>query len=116
MGVGWGYGANMLTKYLAEVGEKTPLTAATCIDNPFDLEEASRVSPNHFAVDQKLTGGLIEILRSNKVHDWFKFFICLMEYFSFHESKIVTQKKHNSLPVMLQTLETSFHYLSSSLL
>lgn len=66
MGVGWGYGANMLTKYLAEVGEKTPLTAATCIDNPFDLEEASRVAPNHIVVDQKLTGGLIDILRSNK--------------------------------------------------
>ncbi|KAJ9687863.1 hypothetical protein PVL29_013878 [Vitis rotundifolia] len=66
MGVGWGYGANMLTKYLAEVGEKTPLTAATCIDNPFDLEEASRVAPNHIAVDQKLRGGLIDILRSNK--------------------------------------------------
>lgn len=71
MGVGWGYGANMLTKYLAEVGEKTPLTAATCIDNPFDLEEASRVSANHFSVDQKLTGGLIDILRSNKVRGWF---------------------------------------------
>ncbi|KAA8523366.1 hypothetical protein F0562_009789 [Nyssa sinensis] len=66
MGVGWGYGANMLTKYLAEVGEKTPLTAATCIDNPFDLEEATRSSPHHIAVDQKLTGGLIDILQSNK--------------------------------------------------
>lgn len=74
MGVGWGYGANMLTKYLAEVGENTPLTAATCIDNPFDLEEASRVSPYHFAIDQKLAGGLIEILRSNKVHDCFVLF------------------------------------------
>ncbi|KAK9275755.1 hypothetical protein L1049_023024 [Liquidambar formosana] len=66
MGVGWGYGANMLTKYLAEVGEKTPLTAATCIDNPFDLEEATRSSPHQIAVDHKLTGGLIDILRSNK--------------------------------------------------
>ncbi|KAI8565318.1 hypothetical protein RHMOL_Rhmol03G0249700 [Rhododendron molle] len=66
MGVGWGYGANMLTKYLAEVGEKTPLTAATCIDNPFDLEEATRSSPCHIALDQKLTGGLVDILRSNK--------------------------------------------------
>ncbi|KAK6248836.1 hypothetical protein QUC31_020401 [Theobroma cacao] len=66
MGVGWGYGANMLTKYLAEVGEKTPLTAATCIDNPFDLEEATRLTPYHIALNQKLTGGLIDILRSNK--------------------------------------------------
>ncbi|XP_057967408.1 uncharacterized protein LOC131157352 isoform X2 [Malania oleifera] len=66
MSVGWGYGANMLTKYLAEVGEQTPLTAATCIDNPFDLEEAARSSAYHVAVDQKLTGGLIDILRSNK--------------------------------------------------
>uniref|UniRef100_A0A6P3Z3C9 uncharacterized protein LOC107406661 isoform X1 n=2 Tax=Ziziphus jujuba TaxID=326968 RepID=A0A6P3Z3C9_ZIZJJ len=66
MGVGWGYGANMLTKYLAEVGEKTPLTAATCIDSPFDLEEATRFYSHHRAIDQKLTDGLIDILRSNK--------------------------------------------------
>ncbi|GKU99981.1 hypothetical protein SLEP1_g12751 [Rubroshorea leprosula] len=66
MGVGWGFGANMLTKYLAEVGEKTPLTAATCIDNPFDLEEATRSIPHHVALDQKLAGGLVDILRSNK--------------------------------------------------
>ncbi|KAJ7979194.1 putative Alpha/beta-Hydrolases superfamily protein [Quillaja saponaria] len=66
MGVGWGYGANMLTKYLSEVGECTPLTAATCIDNPFDLEEATRSSPHHIVVDHKLTGGLIDILRANK--------------------------------------------------
>lgn len=67
MGVGWGYGANMLTKYLAEIGESTPLTAATCIDNPFDLEEATRSSPHQMAIDQQLTAGLIDILRSNKV-------------------------------------------------
>ncbi|XP_016466382.1 uncharacterized protein LOC107789128 isoform X1 [Nicotiana tabacum] len=66
MSVGWGYGANMLTKYLAEVGEKTPLTAATCINNPFDLEEATRATPCHIAVDQKLTRGLVDILQSNK--------------------------------------------------
>ncbi|KAK9102385.1 hypothetical protein Sjap_019639 [Stephania japonica] len=66
MGVAWGRGANMLTKYLAEVGERTPLTAAACIDNPFDLEEATRSFPHCMAVDQKLTSGLIEILRSNK--------------------------------------------------
>ncbi|KAL5850755.1 hypothetical protein ACOSQ4_008768 [Xanthoceras sorbifolium] len=66
MGVGWGYGANMVTKYLAEVGERTPLTAATCIDNPFDLEEATRSFPHHIALDQKLANGLIDILQSNK--------------------------------------------------
>ncbi|KAL4638081.1 hypothetical protein ACB092_03G124300 [Castanea dentata] len=67
MAVGWEYGANMFTKYLAEAGENTPLTAATCIDNPFDLEEATRSSPYHMAIDQKLTGGLIDIPRSNKL-------------------------------------------------
>lgn len=66
MAVSWGFGANMLTKYLAEVGERTPLTAATCIDSPFDLEEATRSIPHHIAIDQNLTGGLIDILRSNK--------------------------------------------------
>ncbi|XP_078444611.1 alpha/beta-Hydrolases superfamily protein [Wolffia australiana] len=62
MAIGWGYGANMLTKYLAEVGEKTPLTAAVCIDNPFDLNEAAKSS----AMDEKITLGLVEILRANK--------------------------------------------------
>ncbi|GAB4838076.1 hypothetical protein Ancab_027607 [Ancistrocladus abbreviatus] len=66
MAVGRGYGANMLTKYLAEVGEKTPLTAAICINNPFDLEEATGIHPYQNAVNQKLTGGLIDILKSNK--------------------------------------------------
>ncbi|XP_031741358.1 uncharacterized protein LOC101219570 isoform X2 [Cucumis sativus] len=66
MAIGWGYGANMLTKYLAEVGERTPLTAAACIDNPFDLEEATQTPPYHMAIDHDLTGGLINILRSNK--------------------------------------------------
>lgn len=67
MSIGWDYGANMLMKYLAEVGERTPLTAAACINNPFDLEEATRCSPYRTLLDQKLTGGLVDILRSNKV-------------------------------------------------
>lgn len=66
MGVGWGYGANMLTKYLAEVGERTPLTAATCINNPFDLEEATKSYPHCVAIDQNLTGGLVDIMRCNQ--------------------------------------------------
>ncbi|KAI5415340.1 uncharacterized protein LOC127138720 isoform X3 [Lathyrus oleraceus] len=66
MGVGWGYGANMLSKYLAEVGEKTPMTAATCIDNPFDLDEVTRTFPYHRVIDQKLTRGLVDILQTNK--------------------------------------------------
>ncbi|KAL8102744.1 uncharacterized protein LOC141678758 isoform X2 [Apium graveolens] len=66
MGVGWGYGANMLTKYLSEVGDNTPLTAATCVDNPFDLEVASRSLPYNHAVGQKFTEGLVDILKSNK--------------------------------------------------
>ncbi|EOA26144.1 hypothetical protein CARUB_v10019580mg [Capsella rubella] len=66
--VGRGYGANMLTKYLAEAGERSPLTAAVCIDNPFDLEETtrSRTSPYSTSLDQQLTGGLVEILLANK--------------------------------------------------
>ncbi|XP_076909559.1 uncharacterized protein LOC143566863 [Bidens hawaiensis] len=62
MAVGFGYGANMLTKYLAQVGDETPLTAATCIDNPFDLQQAS----THPYVDHNLTSGLIDMLQSNK--------------------------------------------------
>ncbi|XP_024012596.1 uncharacterized protein LOC18018807 isoform X2 [Eutrema salsugineum] len=66
MGVGQGYGANMLTKYLAEAGERTPLTAAVCIDTPFDLEEITRTSPYCISLDRQLTGGLVEILQANK--------------------------------------------------
>ncbi|KAJ0243660.1 hypothetical protein HA466_0196870 [Hirschfeldia incana] len=66
MGVGRGYGANMLTKYLAEAGERTPLTAAVCIDTPFDLEEITRTSPYCTSLDRQLTGGLVEILLANK--------------------------------------------------
>ncbi|GFP85518.1 embryogenesis-associated protein emb8 [Phtheirospermum japonicum] len=66
MAVGWGYGANMLTKYLAEFGERTPLMAATCIDNPFDLEEAMRSTVYHTDFDQRHTNGLIKILQCNK--------------------------------------------------
>ncbi|KAK9991557.1 hypothetical protein SO802_026542 [Lithocarpus litseifolius] len=51
MAVGWEYGANMLTKYLTEAGENTLLSTATCIDNPFDLEEATMSSPYHMAID-----------------------------------------------------------------
>lgn len=75
MAVGWGYGANMLTKYLSEVGDNTPLTAATCIDNPFDLEVASRSLSNNRAVDQKFAEGLVDILKSNRVS---KLFCALM--------------------------------------
>ncbi|XP_076925174.1 uncharacterized protein LOC143587900 isoform X1 [Bidens hawaiensis] len=62
MAVGFGYGANMLTKYIAQVGEETPLTAAICLDNPFDLQRASC----HPYVDHGLTSGLIDMLQSNK--------------------------------------------------
>ncbi|KAL9266834.1 Embryogenesis-associated protein EMB8-like protein [Drosera capensis] len=66
MAVGYGFGANMLTKYLAEAGERTPLTAATCIDNPFDLEVSTRIAPYNDTINRKLTRGMIDILRSNK--------------------------------------------------
>ncbi|KAL0374620.1 UNVERIFIED_CONTAM: hypothetical protein Sradi_3377700 [Sesamum radiatum] len=69
VGVGWEYGANMLTKYLAEFGERTPLTAVTCIDNPFDLEEATRSAVHHMDFDQRHTDGLINILQCNKNDD-----------------------------------------------
>ncbi|KAJ0698721.1 putative alcohol O-acetyltransferase [Helianthus annuus] len=58
MAVGFGFGANMLTKYLAQVGQETPLTAATCLDNPFDL--------NGGASNHNLTNGFIHLLQSNK--------------------------------------------------
>lgn len=67
MGVGWGYGANMLTKYLGEASETTPLTAAVSIGNPFDLDEATRSSSHYSVLDRKLVEGMKDILRRNKV-------------------------------------------------
>lgn len=67
MGVGWGYGANMLTKYLGEASETTPLTAAVSIGNPFDLDEATRSLSHYSVLDRKLVEGMKDILRRNKV-------------------------------------------------
>jgi predicted alpha/beta-fold hydrolase len=67
MGVGWGYGANMLTKYLGEASETTPLTAAVSIGNPFDLDEATRSLSHYSVLDRKIVEGLKNILRCNKV-------------------------------------------------
>lgn len=67
MCVGWGYGSNMLTKYLGESGEETSVTAAVCLDNPFDLDEATRSYPHCDALDQKLAHGLVDSLQANKV-------------------------------------------------
>ncbi|XP_078156668.1 alpha/beta-Hydrolases superfamily protein isoform X3 [Carex rostrata] len=66
VGVSWGYGSNMLTKYLAEVGDSTPLTAAVCINNPFDLDEATWSIPYGLSLDQELLSGLIDIMKANK--------------------------------------------------
>ena len=68
MAIAWGYGANMLTKYIAEAGDETPLTAAVCIDNPFDLNEAARLRSRFSAVEERLICGLIEMLGNNKVN------------------------------------------------
>ncbi|XP_024544544.1 uncharacterized protein LOC112351260 [Selaginella moellendorffii] len=67
LGIGWGFGANMLAKYLGEEN-LTPLTAAVCINNPFDLDEATKYMKRNRAagLDRELTDGLVQILRSNK--------------------------------------------------
>ncbi|XP_031489501.1 uncharacterized protein LOC116257041 isoform X2 [Nymphaea colorata] len=66
LAVGWGYGANMLIKYLSEVSERSAITAVACINTPFDLEDATRSAPSHIIPDQKFTEGLQDILRANK--------------------------------------------------
>lgn len=115
MSIGWGYGANMLTKYLAEVGERTPLTAATCIDNPFDLEETTRSTPHHILLDQKLKTGLIDILRSNKVIilmiSYFITFILFdLELESVHELQLTKHGYHLEECVLhVKRFETVFN-------
>lgn len=66
MGVGWGYGANILTKYLGEASETTPLAAAVSIGNPFDLDEATRSLSHYSLLDRKFVEGLKDILQRNK--------------------------------------------------
>ncbi|KAG6555819.1 hypothetical protein Mapa_002459 [Marchantia paleacea] len=68
MGIGWGFGANMLAKYLGEEAYATPLTAAVCIDNPFSLDKATHSTPasRWSSLDRALTKGLVQILDINK--------------------------------------------------
>ena len=69
MAIGWGYGANMLAKYLGEEASATPVTAAVCINNPFDLEESTKTSSDTRATDfdQRMTNGFVQILKENQV-------------------------------------------------
>lgn len=69
MGVGWGFGANMLAKYLGEEGGSAPLMAAVCISNSFDLQETSKhlSSTNGGKFDRAMANGLVRILEANKV-------------------------------------------------
>lgn len=69
MGVGWGWGANMLTKYLGEEAGSTPLMAAVALSNPFDLHQSSmhlRMT-NNGQFDRIMAKGLVSILEANKV-------------------------------------------------
>ncbi|BBN10560.1 CAAX protease family protein [Marchantia polymorpha subsp. ruderalis] len=68
MAIGWGFGANMLAKYLGEEANATPLTAAVCIDNPFSLDKDIHSAPpsRWSSLDRALTKGLIQILDNNK--------------------------------------------------
>jgi predicted alpha/beta-fold hydrolase len=69
LGVGWGLGANALTTYLGKEGSYTPLTAAVCIDNPFDLTSVTRPISGSRWVDynQSMSKGLAQIVDTNKV-------------------------------------------------
>ncbi|KAJ3677124.1 hypothetical protein LUZ60_002848 [Juncus effusus] len=66
VGASWGYGSNMLTNYLSEVGESTPLTSAVCIDNIFNLDESTRSASHKINLDREILNGLIDILEANK--------------------------------------------------
>lgn len=69
MGVGWGWGANMLTKYLGEEAGSTSLMAAVAISNPFDLQQSSMYlgMTNAGQLDCVMAKGLVNILKDNKV-------------------------------------------------
>lgn len=41
MGLGFSMGSNVLVKYLGEERERTPLTAAISVGNPFDVVKCS---------------------------------------------------------------------------
>lgn len=68
--IGWGFGANMLAKYLGEDSAATPVMAAVCISNPFNLEEMSRylARTRDGELDRAFTKGLVDILAANKVY------------------------------------------------
>ena len=69
MGVGWGFGANMLAKYLGEQAGSASLMAAVCISNSFDLQETSKHlrSTKGGKFDRAMADGLVRILEANEV-------------------------------------------------
>lgn len=71
MGVGWGWGANTLTKYLGEESGSTSLIAAVAISNPFDLQQSSMYLgiSNTGQLDRVMAKGLVSILEENKVRN-----------------------------------------------
>ncbi|KAH7422912.1 hypothetical protein KP509_12G031700 [Ceratopteris richardii] len=69
MAVGWGYGADMLVKYLGEEASSAPITAAVCIDNTFDLEEINKFSFDQHTdlFNQNMRNSYVEILKANQM-------------------------------------------------
>ncbi|CAM6008624.1 unnamed protein product [Sphagnum balticum] len=59
----------MLAKYLGEDSAATPVMAAVCISNPFNLEEMSRylARTRDGELDRAFTKGLVDILAANKM-------------------------------------------------
>lgn len=67
---GFGFGANILAKYLGEAANSSHIKAGICVANPFDLERATTFLAQSKEEDNEITQGLVSLLSANEVRDW----------------------------------------------
>ncbi|KAJ1965301.1 hypothetical protein GGI12_000861 [Dipsacomyces acuminosporus] len=71
LAAGFSLGANLLTKYIGEEGDKCPFIAATSLCNPFDIHTTvekmcTPTLKNRFLYGSSLTNSLLSLYRKNK--------------------------------------------------
>lgn len=67
LGIGWSLGGNILVNYLGEMGEKTPLSAAISLCNPFNLEDCDLELQQGMGrvYDRNLGNGMKKLFEAN---------------------------------------------------
>ena len=64
--VGYSLGSNILVKYLGEEGDKTPLSGAVSVSNPFDFVKSSEVMAKSPFYNWQLTSSTVKTFRGQQ--------------------------------------------------